>query len=74
MTLDAIRLLVSSDGKAEAVQIDIETWQRIVAALEDAEDVALAREALAALAAAGGSPEKAGWLRLEDVEKEWSQE
>jgi len=37
--------------------------------LEDAEDVALAEAALAELNAAGGNPEKAGWLRLEDLEE-----
>jgi hypothetical protein len=69
--LDTIRFLVGADGKPDAVQVDIGTWRRIVDALEDAEDVALARDALAELGAAGGDPAKAGWLRLEDLEAAW---
>lgn len=71
---EAIYYLVDTDGKPAAVQVNWETWQRIVAALEDAEDVVLAEAALAELHAAGGHPEKAGWLRLEDLEEEWSKE
>ena len=69
---ETIHYLVDMDGRPTAVQVNWETWQRIVAALEDAEDVALAQVALAELDAAGGNPEKAGWLRLEDLEEEWS--
>jgi hypothetical protein len=65
--LDTIHFVVGADGKPDAVQVNIETWRRIVDALEDAEDVALAREALAELDAAGGDPDKAGWLRSEDL-------
>jgi len=71
---ETIHYLVDMDGRPTAVQVNWETWQRIVAALEDAEDVALARVALAELDAAGGNPEKAGWLRLEDLEEEWSRQ
>jgi predicted DNA-binding protein len=66
MELDALQFVVRADGRPTAVQIDIETWHKIVETLEDAEDVSLAREALAELEAAGGDPYKAGWLRLED--------
>ena len=71
---EAICYLVDTDGKPTAVQVNWETWKRIVAALEDAEDVALAEAALAELNAAGGNPEKAGWLRLEDLEEVWTRE
>ena len=71
---EAIYYLVDTDGRPTAVQVNWETWQRIVAALEDAEDVALAEAALAELDAAGGHPEKAGWLRLEDLEAAWNRE
>jgi hypothetical protein len=66
MELDTFQLVIGADGRPTAVQIDIETWRKIVETLEDAEDVSLAREALAELEAAGGDPDKAGWLRLED--------
>jgi hypothetical protein len=71
---EAICYLVNVDGKPTAVQVNWETWKRIVAALEDAEDVALAEAALAELDASGGNPEKAGWLRLEDLEGIWARE
>ncbi|HUV90535.1 MAG TPA: hypothetical protein VMY80_12845 [Anaerolineae bacterium] len=71
MVLDTLRFVVGTDGRPTAIQMDIETWRKIVEALEDAEDVNLAREALAELKAAGGDPDKAGWLRLEDVAREW---
>jgi len=74
MDTDVIRFLVGTDGKATAVQVDLEVWRQIVAALEDAEDVAVARAALAELTAAGGDPDKAGWLRLDDVEQAWADE
>jgi len=72
--LETIHFLVGADGRPDAVQVTLATWQRIMAALEDAEDVALARSALAELEAAGGDPDKAGWLRLEDLETAWGEE
>ncbi len=69
---DTVRFVVGADGQPAAVQINMKMWQQIVAALEDAEDVALAQAALAELKAAGGDPEQAGWLRLEDVERDWA--
>jgi len=74
MDTDTIRFVVGADGKATAVQVDLDVWQQIVAALEDAEDLAIAKAALAELDAAGGNPENAGWLRLEDVEPSWVDE
>lgn len=43
-------------------------------ALEDAEDVEIAREALAELDAAGGEAIKAGWVNLEDVIEQWQRD
>lgn len=67
LDLDTVRFVVGADGQPSAVQVDIGLWQKIVEALEDAEDVEIVRAALAELAAAGGDPGKAGWVRLEDV-------
>ena len=67
MELDALQFVVRADGRPTAVQVDIGTWRKIVETLEGAEDVNLAKEALAELEAAGGDPDKASWLRLEDV-------
>jgi hypothetical protein len=69
--LDTVRFLVGSDGRPTAVQVDMGLWQQIVDALEDAEDIGLARAALDELVAAGGDPKQAGWVDLEDVITSW---
>jgi hypothetical protein len=68
---DGVKFVVGADGQPTAVQVDVPMWQQIMAALEDAEDVALARAALAELEAAGGDPDRAGWLRLEEIRQAW---
>jgi predicted regulator of Ras-like GTPase activity (Roadblock/LC7/MglB family) len=67
-----VSLVVGADGQPVAVQVGIHVWREIVAALEDAEDVGVARRALTALQAAGGDPERAGWLNLEALEQAWA--
>ena len=74
MVVNTLRFVVGTDGKPTAIQMDIETWRKIVDALEDAEDVGVTRQAVAELEAAGGDPKKAGWPRLEDVAAEWSED
>ena len=71
IALDSIRFVVGPDGQPSAVQVEMPLWQQILEALEDAEDVALARAALAELTAAGGDPAKAGWLRVDDLVDTW---
>ena len=65
-----LRFVVGSEGKPTAVLVDINLWERILLALEDAEDINLAKETLAALDAAGGDPTKAGFLSWSDVKIE----
>ena len=65
-----IQFVIGAEGKPTAVLIDIATWERIVESLEDAEDIALAKEALAALDAVSGDLEKAGFLSWEKVRSE----
>jgi accessory colonization factor AcfC len=67
-----VSLVVGADGQPVAVQVGIQVWQEIVAALEDAEDVAVARQALMALEAAGGDPARASWFNLEALEQAWA--
>jgi len=57
---------VTVKGKRLAV-IDAEDWEAVVEWLETLEDIEAARHALAELKAAGGSRERAGWLRWDDV-------
>lgn len=67
--LDALQSVrfVTVNGRRLAV-LDGEDWDALVEWLETLEDVDASRQALAALRAAGGDREKAGWLRWEEVE------
>ena len=65
-----IQFVIGAEGKPTAVLVDIATWEHILDALEDAEDVALAKAAFAALDAAGGNPEKAGFIAWEKARAE----
>ena len=67
---DHVQFVIGAAGKPTAVLADIATWERIMQALEDAEDLAVAKQALAALEGAGGDPEKAGFLPWERVHAE----
>ena len=68
--LKGVRFVVDAEGRPIAALLDMALWNYVVGLLEDAEDIDLAREALARLEAAGGSPEKAGWLDFEAVSVE----
>ena len=69
--LDALQSVqfVNVKGKRFAL-LDADVWEALIEWLEDLEDSAVARDALAELKAAGNDYEKAGWLKWEDVEKE----
>lgn len=70
VSVDKVQFVVGSEGKPTAVLLDIATWERIIEALEDAEDLAIARQALAELSAAGGDLAKAGFRPWEQVRAE----
>lgn len=65
-----VRFVIAPGGKPTAVLLDIATWERIVQALEDAEDLAIVQQALVDLDAAGGDPEKAGFIPWRQVRAE----
>jgi hypothetical protein len=65
-----IQFVIGAEGKPTAVLVDISMWEQILDALEDAEDVALVKEALASLDAAGGDLEKAGFVPWEKAKAE----
>jgi hypothetical protein len=54
-------------GNERLAVIDAEDWESLIEWLETLEDVQIAREALAELAAAGGDRKRAGWMRWDDV-------
>jgi len=66
----SIQYVIGPKGKPTSVLVDLKTWEGILDALEEADDIAIARDALAKLDAAGGSPQKAGFISWEKVRAE----
>ncbi len=69
-----VQYVVGAGGKPTAVIIDIETWEQIISALEDSEDIDIAREALAKFDEAGGDLKKAGYIPWEKAREELEKE
>jgi hypothetical protein len=70
LTTNRVQFVVGAEGKPTGVLLDMATWEHIVDALEDAEDLAVVRETLAALNAAGGDRAKAGFRPWAEVRAE----
>lgn len=49
--------------------IDADDWESLIEWLETIEDITIAKTAFAALKAAQGDRERAGWLRWDDVKE-----
>lgn len=47
--------------------IEAEEWETLIEWLETLEDTEVFEQAMSELAAAGGDPNKAGWLKWDDV-------
>jgi accessory colonization factor AcfC len=62
--LRSAHFVVDQEGKPTAVVLDIGVWEALLTALEDIEDVELARERLK------NWRSKQGWTRWEDFEAE----
>lgn len=62
--LRSAHFVIDQEGKPMAVMLDISAWEALLAALEDIEDVELARERLK------NWRSKQGWTRWEDFEAE----
>ncbi len=69
-TLQAVRFAIGQDGKATDVIVSIETWEKLIAWLEDLEDSQVVKSGLARLKAVQGDPQKAGLIPWADVETE----
>jgi hypothetical protein len=65
-----IQFVIGAGGKPTGVLLDIATWERIIQALEDVEDLNIAKQALADLDAAGGDLQKAGYISWEQARAE----
>lgn len=60
---------VTAKGQRFAV-VGLDAWETLIEWLETQEDVAIAHHFLSQLKMAGRAPEKAGWLRWEDIREE----
>lgn len=60
---------VTVNGRRVAV-VDGDDWEAMIEWLETIEDVDAARHAFAALRAAGGDRDKAGWINWDDAEEQ----
>jgi len=72
--LKSAQYVVDRNGRQTAVLLTMQSWQSLLYWIEGVADARIAAEALSALRAAGGRPEKAGWLAWEDISKEWGEE
>lgn len=57
-------------GEQQLVVLDARDWAGLVSRLEDKEDGDELRAAVSELNAAGGDPDKAGWLRWDELGKQ----
>ncbi len=71
--LDALQSVqyVTVKGKRLAV-LSADDWEALVEWLETQEDLQIAKEAFAALRAAGGDRRKAGWLDWDEIKEDAS--
>ena len=70
MLANRVQFVVGAEGKPTGVLLDMATWEHILEALEDAEDMAVVRDTLATLTAAGGDRAKAGFRPWAEVRAE----
>jgi hypothetical protein len=68
--LKSVRYIVDAQGQPSAAVVDFDAWSRMIAWLEDQEDLVEAHQALRELRAAGDDAARAGWPRWEDLQGE----
>jgi hypothetical protein len=68
--LAEVEFVVNQQGETKGVFVPVAVWEAMLTALEDVEDLAIARDFLRRRAAAR-SPEEMGLQRWEDVANEW---
>lgn len=67
--LQSVQYVVYPDGRPAAVQMSMDTWNALLAWLEDVEDRALVKAVLPKLRQ---GPQRSGALRWEDVKGDWN--
>jgi hypothetical protein len=65
-----VEFVVNQRGETKGVFVPVAVWEALISALEDIEDLAVARDFLSQRATAR-SPEEMGFERWEDVADEW---
>ena len=65
-----VEFVVNQRGETKGVFVPVAVWEAVLSALEDIEDLAVARDFLRQRATAR-SPEEMGFERWEDVAHEW---
>jgi hypothetical protein len=65
-----IQIVIDAQGKPTAVLLTIAAWERLIEALEDAEDLAIVQQALNDLKATDGDLEQAGYIPWEKARAE----
>jgi hypothetical protein len=69
--LQSAQFVVNGQGQRTAVVMDIQAWDTLIAWFEDAIDTKIAMQSLKDLAAAGGRPQKAGYLDWDEISEAW---
>ena len=72
-TKTTVNFVMGSDGKPVAVLVDLATWEQALLALEEAQEVAAARDFLARIRLARGYPKKGGYTAWEQAWAELSE-
>ena len=65
--LKTVRYVIDQRGRKSAVQVDIKTWQALMANLEDLEDLALVHDKLPRLVQ---GPQESGAISFHDVREQ----
>jgi hypothetical protein len=68
--LATVEFVVNQRGETKGVFLPLGAWETVLTALEDVEDLAIAKNFLSRRAMAQ-SPQEMGLLRWEDVAAEW---
>jgi hypothetical protein len=66
--LKTVRYVVDQRGRKSAVQVDIKTWQALLAYLEDLEDRALVHDKFPRLTQ---GPQESGAISFQQVREQW---
>ena len=72
--LKSAQYVVDHNNHQTAVLLPMQSWQSLLDWIDNMADTHLAADALTALQAAGGRPERAGWLAWVDISEEWGEQ